>query len=59
MRLTRHIRFVHNNEKLFKCKHCDHKDYRDDNMKSHIKSRHQGEDPKKSYSSIDGAKTET
>ena len=55
-KFNRHTRFVHNYEKLFKCKHCDHKNYRDDNMKSHIKNRHQGEDPNKSYSSINGAK---
>ena len=58
VKLTRHIRFVHNNEKLLKCKLCDHKDYRDDNMKTHIKNRHQEEDPNKSYCSIKRAEEE-
>ena len=51
-KLNRHIRFIHNKEKLFKCKLCDHENYRDDNMKTHIKNNHQEEDPNKSYSSI-------
>ena len=57
-KLKRHIRFVHNNEKLFKCKHCDHEDYRNDNMKTHIKNNHKGEDPNKSYCSIVGGQEE-
>ena len=51
-KLIRHIRCLHNNEKLFKCKLCDHKDNRDDNMKTHIKNNHHGENPKKSFSYI-------
>ena len=57
-KLKRHIRFVHNNEKLFKCKLCDHEDYRNDNMKTHIKSNHPGEDPNKLYCSIGGVQDE-
>ena len=57
-KLKRHIRFVHNNEKLFKCKLCDHEDYRNDNMKTHIKSSHPGEDPNKLYCSIGGVQDE-
>ena len=52
VKLTRHIRFIHNNEKLFKCKFCDHEDYREDNMRTHIKNNHHGEDPKDSFSYI-------
>ena len=52
-KLNRHIRFIHYKEKLFKCKFCDHEDYRDDNMKTHIKNSHQGEDPKVSFSYIE------
>ena len=57
-KLSRHIRFVHNHEKLFKCKHCDHEDYRGDNMKTHIKNNHQGENPKNSYRFINSAEKE-
>merc|ERR1712129_463621 len=39
-RLSRHIRFIHNNEKLYKCNLCDHQDYKKDNMKTHIKGVH-------------------
>ena len=55
VKLKRHIRFVHNHEKLFKCKLCDRKDYRDDNMKTHIKNKHKGEDPYTSYTHIESA----
>ena len=51
-KLNRHIRFIHNNEKLVKCKLCDHKDYREDNMKTHIKNNHPGKDPKEFFSFI-------
>ena len=40
-KLARHIQTVHSNSKLFQCKHCDHKDNRSDNMKTHIKNNHQ------------------
>ena len=52
-KLARHIRFVHNKEKLLKCQLCDHKDYRGDNMKTHIKNNHKGEDPKDLFSSLE------
>ena len=40
-KLARHVQSVHSNSKLFQCKHCDHKDNRSDNMKTHIKNNHQ------------------
>ena len=27
-KLNRHIRFIHKQEKIFRCNHCDHEDYR-------------------------------
>ena len=40
-KLARHIQSVHSNSKIFQCKHCDHKDNRSDNMKTHVKNNHQ------------------
>ena len=39
-KLSRHIQSVHSTGKLFQCKHCDHKDNRSDNMKTHVKNNH-------------------
>ena len=52
VKLKRHIRFVHNQEKLFECKYCDHKDFRTDNIKVHIKNNHHGQNPNDSFSRI-------
>jgi KRAB domain-containing zinc finger protein len=51
-KLKRHIRFIHNQEKLFKCNHCDHKDYRKDNLKVHVKNCHKKANLKNSISNI-------
>ena len=52
VKLRRHKRFIHNKEKLFKCKYCDHKDFRPDNMKMHIKNKHPKSNPNESFSRI-------
>ena len=39
-KLRRHIRFIHKQEKLFRCNHCNHEDYRKDNLKIHVKNCH-------------------
>jgi len=51
-KLNRHIRFVHNNEKLYQCNVCDRQDYNKDNMKTHIKGIHKEKDPNTSFSNI-------
>ena len=40
-KLARHIQSVHSTSKLFQCEHCEHKDNRSDNMKTHVKNNHQ------------------
>ena len=52
VKLRRHTRFIHNNEKLFKCNYCDHQDFRTDNLKVHIRNNHDGKDPNESFSRI-------
>ena len=39
-KLARHIQSVHSTSKLFQCEHCEHKDNRSDNMKTHVKNNH-------------------
>ena len=39
-KLQRHIESVHDKSKLFNCEHCEHKDSRSDNMKTHMKNNH-------------------
>ena len=51
-KLRRHIRFIHNQEKLFRCNHCDHKDYRKDNLRVHVKNSHREANLDKSISNI-------
>ena len=51
-KLNRHIRFVHNNEKLYQCNMCDRQDYNKDNMKTHIKGIHKERDPSTSFSNL-------
>merc|ERR1712204_1987 len=51
-KLNRHIRFIHNNEKLYQCNLCDRQDYNKDNMKLHIKGIHKERDPNTSFSNI-------
>ena len=51
-KLNRHIRFVHNNEKLYQCNICDRQDYNKDNMKTHIKGVHKEMDPNTAFSNI-------
>ena len=51
-KLRRHIRFIHKQEKLFRCNHCDHEDYRKDNLRVHVKNCHGEADLDKSISNI-------
>ena len=51
-KLRRHIRFIHKQEKLFRCNHCDHEDYRKDNLKVHVKNCHREANLDKSISNI-------
>ena len=51
-KLRRHIRFIHKQEKLYRCNHCDHEDYRKDNMRVHVKNCHREADLDKSISNI-------
>jgi len=51
-KLNRHIRFIHNNEKLYQCNLCDRQDYNKDNMKIHIKGIHKERDPNTSFSNL-------
>ena len=39
-KLTRHLRSAHSKERLLQCNFCDHKDSRNDNLKTHIKNNH-------------------
>ena len=39
-KLVRHIQAAHSKARLLKCKYCDHKDNRSDNMKTHVKNNH-------------------
>ena len=52
VKLKRHIRFIHNQEKLFQCNFCDHKDFRTDNIKVHIQNNHNGKPSYESFSRI-------
>ena len=52
VKLKRHIRFIHNQEKQFECNFCDHKDFRKDNIKVHIENNHLGQNPHESFSRI-------
>ena len=51
-KLRRHIRFIHKKEKLFRCNHCEHEDYRKDNMKVHVKNSHREVNLDESISNI-------
>ena len=51
-KLKRHIKTVHNNEKLFKCMHCDRRDFSRYNLKIHVQNQHTGEDIEESISNI-------
>ena len=42
LKLRQHVRFIHRQEKTFKCKHCDREDFRKDNLRIHIKGVHKG-----------------
>ena len=39
-KLVRHIQAAHSKDRQLKCKFCDHKDNRSDNMKTHVKNNH-------------------
>ena len=39
-KLQRHMESVHNKSNLLKCDHCEHKDSRSDNLKTHMKNNH-------------------
>ena len=39
-KLQRHMESVHNKSNLLKCDHCEHKDSRSDNLKTHMRNNH-------------------
>ena len=39
-KLNRHMRFIHKQEKLFRCNHCKREDYSRENLKMHVKNCH-------------------
>ena len=56
VKLKRHIRCIHNKDKLFQCNHCGRQDYKKDNIKTHIKNNHEGMDINNSITALTDAK---
>ena len=54
-KLNRHIRFIHKQEKLFRCNHCGREDYRKDNLNIHVKNCHGAANLDESIANINDA----